>query len=168
MKPHQEVSSGYQADFFRTELSRLLDPKHPMVKVAAGMEWEAFETALEKTWHQELGRPGVSTRLMVSLQYLKYVHDLSDEGVLAMWVENPYWQHLSGMKFFEHQAPIEASSLRRWRKRLAKVGAEKLLEETLKAGVEDETDPAKATGEDQRGHHGSGKAREVSNRHKTL
>ncbi len=52
-----------------------------------------------------------------------------------MWVENPYWQHLSGMKFFERQAPIEASSLSRWRKRLAKVGAEKLLEETLKAGL---------------------------------
>jgi IS5 family transposase len=135
MKPQQEVSTGYQGDFFRTELSRMVNPKHPMVKVAAGMDWEAFETALEKTWHSELGRPGVSTRLMVSLQYLKYVHDLSDEGVLAMWVENPYWQHLSGMKFFEHQAPIEASSLSRWRKRLAEVGAEKLLEETLKAGL---------------------------------
>ncbi|HJN88931.1 MAG TPA: transposase, partial [Verrucomicrobiota bacterium] len=121
MKPQQEVSTGYQGDFFRTELSRMVNPKHPMVKVAAGMDWEAFETALEKTWHSELGRPGVSTRLMVSLQYLKYVHDLSDEGVLAMWVENPYWQHLSGMKFFEHQAPIEASSLSRWRKRLAEV-----------------------------------------------
>jgi IS5 family transposase len=51
-----------------------------------------------------LGRPGVSTRLLVSLNYLKYVYDLSDEGVLELWVENPYWQHLSGMKFFEHQS----------------------------------------------------------------
>ena len=135
MKPQQELTSGYQADFFRSELSRMVNPKHPMVKVAAGMDWEAFERALEKTWHPELGRPGVSTRLLVSLNYLKYVYDLSDEGVLELWVENPYWQHLSGMKFFEHQAPIEASSLSRWRKRLAKVGAEKLLEETIKAGL---------------------------------
>ena len=134
-KPHKELTTGYQAELFRTELSRMVNPKHPMEKVAAGMDWESFETALEKTWHEELGRPGVSTRLMVSLHYLKYVNDLSDEGVLELWVENPYWQHLSGMKFFEHQAPIEASSLSRWRKRLAKVGAEKLLEETLKAGL---------------------------------
>jgi IS5 family transposase len=42
--------------------------------------------------------------LLVSLNYLKYVYDLSDEGVLELWVENPYWQHLSGMKFFEHQS----------------------------------------------------------------
>ena len=58
--------------------------KHPMVKVAAGMDWEAFETALEQTWHPELGRPGVSTRLLVSLNYLKYVYDLSDEGVAGV------------------------------------------------------------------------------------
>ena len=73
--------------------------------------------------------------MMASLQYLKYIHDLSDEGVLVMWMENPYWEHLSGMKFFEHQAPIKASSLNQWRKCLAKVGAEKLLEETLKTGL---------------------------------
>ncbi len=53
------------------------------------MDWESFETAMEKTWHEELGRPGVSTRLMVSLHYLKYVNDLCDEGVLELWVENP-------------------------------------------------------------------------------
>tara|TARA_B110000438_G_scaffold229362_1_gene224122 strand:+ start:401 stop:868 length:468 start_codon:yes stop_codon:yes gene_type:complete len=106
-----------------------------MVKVAGGMDWEAFETALEQTWDPELGRPGVSTRLMASLQYLKYIHDLSDEGLLAMWMENPYWEHLSGMKSFEHQAPIMASRLNRWRKCLAKVGAENLLEKTLKAGL---------------------------------
>lgn len=76
MKPQQEVSTGYQGDFFRTEFPRMVNPKHPMVKVASGMDLEAFEKALEQTWHPELGRPGVSTRLMVSLQYLKYVDDL--------------------------------------------------------------------------------------------
>ena len=34
--------------------------------------------------------------------------------------------------------------------------------------VEDETDPASATGEDQRGHDGAGEAREVSNGQQTL
>ena len=46
MKPQQEVSTGYQGDFFRTELPRMVNPKHPMVKVAAGMDWEAFEMRL--------------------------------------------------------------------------------------------------------------------------
>ncbi len=48
---------------------------------------------------------------MVALQYLKYTHDLSDEEVLAHWVENPYWQYLSGMNYIEHEAPLDASSL---------------------------------------------------------
>ncbi len=61
MKPQQEVSTGYQGNFFRTELSRMLNPNHPMVKVAAGMDWEAFETALEQTWYPELGRPGAAS-----------------------------------------------------------------------------------------------------------
>ena len=37
---------------------------------------------------------------MVALHYLKYQHDLSDEDVVAHWVENPYWQHFSGERYF--------------------------------------------------------------------
>ena len=51
---------------------------------------------------------------MVSLHYLKYTHDLSDEAVLRGWVENPYWQYLSGMEFFESRAahrPVEHEPL---------------------------------------------------------
>jgi len=40
--------------------------------------------------------------LIVALHYLKYTYKLSDEDVVATWVENPYWQYFSGMKFFEH------------------------------------------------------------------
>jgi hypothetical protein len=58
MKPQQELTSGYQADFFRTELSRMVNPKHPMVKVAAGMDWEAFERALNKPGIRSWGAPG--------------------------------------------------------------------------------------------------------------
>ena len=135
MKPHRDSSKTYQGELFRIELSRLVDPKHPMVKVTAGMDWEAFDQALQKSWHPQIGRPGVSTRLMVSLHYLKYSHDLSDVDVLRMRVENPYWQYLSGMKFFEHQEPIDASSLSRWRNRLAQARAQSLLEETIQAGL---------------------------------
>jgi IS5 family transposase len=66
---------------------------------------------------------------------LKYAHDLSDEAVVAGWVENPYWQHLSGMKYFEHARPIDPSSMTRWRKRVGEAGAETLLAETIRAGL---------------------------------
>jgi IS5 family transposase len=72
---------------------------------------------------------------MVALHYLKYQHDLSDEDVVAAWTENPYWQHFSGMTHFQHQIPIDPSSMTRWRKRLGATGAEQMLRATIEAGM---------------------------------
>jgi len=72
---------------------------------------------------------------MVALHYLKYQHDLNDEAVVAQWVENPYWQHLSSEQFFQHEMPIDPSSMTRWRKRLGEAGAEAMLKETIETGL---------------------------------
>jgi IS5 family transposase len=100
------------------------------------MDWSSFEQTLGSTYHPTQGAPGISTRLMVTLHYLKYRHDLSDEEVVAVWVENPYWQHFSGMKHFQHQLPIDPSSMTRWRKRLGDAGAEQMLRATIEAGIQ--------------------------------
>ncbi|MCF8054054.1 MAG: transposase, partial [Deltaproteobacteria bacterium] len=57
-----------------------------MVKLAKTVDWERLETLFGATFHPEVGRPGISTRLMVSLHYLKYMHNLSDEDVVQLWV----------------------------------------------------------------------------------
>ncbi len=72
---------------------------------------------------------------MVALHYLKYQHDLSDENVVAHWLENPYWQHFSGERYFQHRLPVDASSMTRWRRRLGEAGAEQMLRETIAAGI---------------------------------
>jgi IS5 family transposase len=66
--------------------------------------------------------------------YLQHVYRLSDEAVVARWVENPYYQHFTGETFFQHQAPIHPSSLSRWRDRVGEEGAEWLLTKTIEAG----------------------------------
>jgi IS5 family transposase len=73
--------------------------------------------------------------LMVALHYLKYTLDLSDEQVVRGWVENPYWQYLSGEKFFRHELPVDPSSMTRWRQRIGEAGAEELLRETIRVGL---------------------------------
>ena len=83
------------------------------------------------SYYPDNGPPDVSTRLMVALHYLKYTHNLSDENVVATWVENPYWQYFSSMKWFEHRLPINPSSMTRRRKRVGEVGADELLKETI-------------------------------------
>jgi len=55
--------------------------------------------------------------------------------VVSGWVENPYWQYFSGMRYFEHKLPIHPSSMTRWRKRIGETGAEGLLKETIEAGL---------------------------------
>jgi len=117
------------------ELARIIDRGHGLVKLAEAVDWHRLDEMFGSTYCPDNGRPGVSTRLMVALHYLKYTHNLSDEEVVACWVENPYWQYFSGMKWFEHEVPIDPSSMTRWRKRIGEAGAEGLLRETLEAGL---------------------------------
>ena len=135
MKPKQSPAKKRQGDLFRVELTRIIDLGHGLVKLAGAVDWDRLEELFGSTYCPDNGRPGVSTRLMVALHYLKYTHNLSDEDVVACWVENPYWQYFSGMKWFEHELPINASSMTRWRKRIGEAGAEEFLKETIKAGL---------------------------------
>jgi IS5 family transposase len=135
MNPKKPPQKNRQRDLFRVELSRIIDPGHGLVKLAKVVAWDHLDELFGSTYCPDNGRPGVSTRLMVALHYLKYTHNLSDEDVVEGWVENPYWQYFSGMKYFEHCPPIDPSSMTRWRKRIGEAGAEELLKETIKAGL---------------------------------
>jgi IS5 family transposase len=134
MKPKATVHQA-QRELFRTELEGLVDAGHALVKLGRQMNWAVFDEQLGQTYDPSTGAPGVSTRLMVALHYLKYRYDLSDDVVLAQWVENPYWQHFSGRQFFEHELPIHPSSMSRWRKRLGEAGAEAMLKATIDTGL---------------------------------
>ncbi len=48
-------------------------------------------------------------------------------------MENPYWQHFCGETYFQHEPPIDPSSLTRWRQRVGEEGVEWLLTETIAA-----------------------------------
>src|SRR5258708_22406111 len=124
-----------QRELFQIDLEQLIDMSHALVRLGSAIDWQSFERSLGSTYHPSHGAPGISTRLMVALHYLKYQHDLSDEDVVALWVENPYWQHFSGMRHFQHRMPIDPSSMTRWRKRLGDAGAEQMLRATIEAGM---------------------------------
>ena len=134
MKP-QKFKRDPQLDLFKTELNRIINFNHPLAKLAKQIDWAAFDKEFETHFTDE-GRPAIATRLMVSLHYLKYMHNLSDEETVARWVENPYWQYLSGRQFFEYKMPIDPSSMTRWRKRIGVDGAELLLSQTIQTAIE--------------------------------
>ncbi len=134
MQPKREPEQP-QRELFQIALEQLIDMSHPLVRLGHFIDWQLFEQTLGSTYHLRHGAPGISTRLMVAHHYLKYQHDLSDEDVVALWVENPYWQHFSGMTHFQHRMPIDPSSMTRWRKRLGDAGAEQMLRATIEAGM---------------------------------
>ena len=135
MQPKREPEPP-QREMFQVDLEQLIDMSHPLVRLGDVIDWQGFEQTLGSTYHPSRGAPGISTRLMVALHYLKYEHDLSDEDVVALWVENPYWQQFSGMRHFQHRMPIDPSSMTRWRKRLGDAGAEQMLRATIEAGIQ--------------------------------
>jgi IS5 family transposase len=116
---------------FGAHLSELLNREHPLYVLAERIDWSQFDSAIDACYADELGRPGVNTRLMVGLLYLKHAFDESDESVVARWVENPYWQFFCGLCYMQHELPIDPSSLSRWRKRVGAERLEKLLEATI-------------------------------------
>jgi len=81
------------------------------------------------------GRSRLPIRLMLSLLYLKHAFDLSDEEVVARWSENVYWQHFSGMTYFEPRLPCDATQIGRFRRAIAEAGVEELLKATIDTAV---------------------------------
>lgn len=136
MKPRPNQDKSPQGELFQQELDRLIDETHPLAKLAHRMNWDFFDKEFGNQYCETNGRPAINTRLMVSMHYLKYAFNLSDEDTLSLWVENPYWQYFSGMVYFQHKIPFNPSSMTRWRKRMGEKGAEQLLKETINAGIQ--------------------------------
>jgi transposase, IS5 family len=124
-----------QCELFGAHLSELLNRAHPLYVLAERIDWSRFEAAIDACYADEIGRPGVNTRLMVGLLYLKHAFDESDESVVARWVENPYWQFFCGLSYMQHELPIDPSSLSKWRKRVGAERLEKLLETTIRTAL---------------------------------
>lgn len=122
------------------EQDDLLRPR--LVELAALIDWEFFEREWAGFFPSTTGRPSTSPRLVAGLLYLQHAFRLSDESMVARWVENPYYQHftgetffqLTGETFFQHQPPIDPTSLTRWCKRIGEEGVEWLLSKTIEAG----------------------------------
>ncbi|TJZ90659.1 IS5 family transposase [Paracoccus gahaiensis] len=132
MKPRPRAEE--QDDLLRPRLTDMIDLRHELAKLAALIDWEFFETEWAGFFPSPTGRPATSPRLVAGLLYLQHAYRLSDEAVVARWVENPYYQHFTGETFFQHSPPIDPSSLTRWRKRIGEEGAEWLLTKTIEAG----------------------------------
>jgi transposase, IS5 family len=124
-----------QQNLYEVQLGFLCDSSEPLMRLSQVIDWSHFDEAFGNLYSEGQGRPAKPTRLMVGLHYLKHAQDLSDEEVVYQWVQNPYWQYFCGEETFQHELPIDPSSMMRWRNRLKSEGLEALLSETIHAGL---------------------------------
>jgi hypothetical protein len=117
MRPKERGETGEQ-DLFRSRLDQIIDLEHALVKLAKAIDWRFLEERLGAVYSEKPGHPPLPTRLMAGLAVLKHSYDLSDEALCERWVENPYFQHFCGEKFFQHRLTFDRSSLTRWRQRM--------------------------------------------------
>lgn len=132
MGPKQRPALS-EHDLFRLELVNMIDARHELVRLAKLIDWSVFDREFSPPFVSHTGRPALPTRLMAGSLYLKHLFALSDEEVVARWIENPYWQHFCGEHYYRHDLPCDPSSLVRWRQRIGEAGCEWLLTQTIEA-----------------------------------
>jgi IS5 family transposase len=126
---HDQETTG---DLFSAKLITTLDKSHPLALLAAALCWKALEASLAVFYSHKSGRPCLPLRLMIGLQLLKYIYDLSDERVIEQWRENVYFQAFTGRVYFSSDYPCDPSELSLFRKRIGKEGCEIIFAESVR------------------------------------
>ena len=130
MKPREKEKT---LEIFKVRLETIINKAHPLVKLSEAINWKNLEEKLTKKYSERMGAPGKGIRLMVGLQYLKYMYNESDEMIVQKFVENPYYQYFCGNEYFEHSLPIDSSSMTRFRGRMGKETIEEMFKEVVRS-----------------------------------
>jgi IS5 family transposase len=137
MKPKNSPASEPTAfQLFQSRLDSQINLDHPLCHLADAIQWSRFDEAYAAFYCEDNGAPALPTRLMVGLHYLKYTYNLSDEELVARWVENPYWQYFCGETHFQTDFPCDATSLGIWRRRIGEEKLKLVLDETVRIAKE--------------------------------
>lgn len=68
-----------QKDLLRPALDEIIDPGHPLVRLAREINWDFLDGRFGSVCRSGPGQPPLPTRLVAGLLILKHMHDLADE-----------------------------------------------------------------------------------------
>jgi len=115
-----------QQQFLFQGLEGMLNPQHPLFKLANTYPWAKLEADFAQ-YYSEMGRPAKTVRRMCALLLLKQMYGLGDETIVEEWIQNPYYQYFSGETEFQWEFPCDPSDLVHFRKRIGEEGVKKVF-----------------------------------------
>lgn len=124
---------------FKSRLSEQLKPDHELLLLAKSIPWAELEAKFKPLFSEGSSRPPLPTRLATGIMILQHLFAVSDERVVEMWVENPYWQAFCGYDFLQWEFPLHPTSLTRWRKRIGPEGIEHILQVSIQVALKTKT-----------------------------
>lgn len=77
MRPRQTETIP-QKDLFQPQLVDIINPNHPLVRLAKIIDWKQLDSTLSAHF-SSVGVVALPTRIMVGLLYLQHLHKLSDD-----------------------------------------------------------------------------------------
>jgi len=122
-----KIDKNPQLNMFQIPLLHFIKENHELVLLAKKINWQQLENDLAIFYCTDNGRPCVPIRLISGIVMLRRIYNLSDEAILARWVENPYWQYFCGEVYFRHELPFDRTELIKFRHRIGEAGAERIL-----------------------------------------
>ena len=96
----------HQTNLFGTDQLMQLDPKDPLLHLAAVIPWQVCDKEFAKHYDKNVGAPSKPIRLMVGLLMLKSLEDLSEEAVVIQWKRISYYQAFFGMTEFQKKCHV--------------------------------------------------------------
>lgn len=133
MSKHRRLSK--EQPLFQTKIKDFINIEHELVLLANQLNWESLEKHAIEKFSDQIGRPMMEPRLMIGLFLLKHLQNLSDEQLLARFIENPYFQYFCGLTYFTHELPCDSTTIVKWRKKLGPEFFEQVLKETILLAV---------------------------------
>lgn len=105
---------------FKTPFEVTLSSDNRWVKLSKLVNWDLFSQQYIKMMNQEVGRPGISPRIVLGALIIKHKQQLDDRGTIEAIQENPYMQYFLGLKGFSTKPVFDPSLFVEIRKRIGK------------------------------------------------
>lgn len=135
---------------FETPFESSLLPDNRWVKLSEVVPWDKFATIYMSVMNSDIGRPGISPRMVLGALIIKHFEKLDDRRVISNIQENIYMQYFVGLKGFCSRPIFDASLFVEIRKRIGANTFDKLNIDLIESisEIEDEKHHSKKRKDD--------------------